>query len=176
MELDPRIKNPSLIYAPSNSAEIVMDEKGYFADELSAFSDLSCCEYGVLVEYRPDFVPDRPYCCKCIGSHRLPDWFAFYIPESSLKPKEKKYRPFTPEEFCTMFCVGLPVKFRKKDDPESQQDLIMQGVWFSPRDGKTVIYARMGSYLYSFDELLDNFEWRGLYQKDFVPFGVEVEE
>ena len=88
MKLDPRIKDRSLIYAPFNRAEIIMDEKGYFADEMRAFSNLSGCEYGELVEYSPDFVPDRPYCCKRVGSHRRPNWFAFYIPESSLKPEE----------------------------------------------------------------------------------------
>lgn len=182
MKLDPRIKNPSLIYAPSNSAEIVTDEKGYFADELSAFSDLSRCEYCVLVDCNPDFVPDRPYCGKRIGSHRMPNWFAFYIPESSLTPDPapapagKKYRPYTPEEFCAAFFIGAPVTFRKKGDPESQLDVIVQGVWHEPRDGKTVIYARMGSHLYAFDELFNDFEWWPLYEKDFRPFGVEVKE
>ena len=172
MKLDPRIKSLSdvLTCFDIEKAKEAIGQIGYFTDDLYRFADLRYCDYGTLTDVR-DGHPGGVFHRRDADFH---NWF--FLPESSLKPKEKQYRPFTPEEFCTMFCVGQPVKFRKKGDPESQQDLIMQGIWFRLRDGKTVIYARMGSYLYSFDELFDNFEWRGLYQKDFVPFGVEVEE
>lgn len=177
MKLDPSIKSLSDILTPFDTerAKDFIEQKGFFANSIDCFrAGEPYCAYGTLTRVFDD--QDVPY----LEGHAT--CYSFFIPESSLKqgsslkPKEKQYRPFTPEEFCTMFCAGLPVKFRKKGDPESQQDLIMQGIWFSPRDGKTVIYARMGSYLYSFDELFNDFEWRGLFKRDFEPFGVEVEE
>lgn len=173
MKLDPRIKSLSDILTPFDMerAKAFIGQKGYFAADLECFENLGGCADGVLVNVSDNLLHHyyNPYLTE-------DNSFSYFIPEGCLNQEGKKYRPFTPEEFCTMFCAGLPVKFRKKDDPESQQDLIMQGIWFSPRGGKTVIYARMGSHLYSFDELLDNFEWRGLHGKDFEPFGVEVEE
>ena len=174
MKLDPRIKSQSLIYTPSNSAEIVVGEKGYFADELSAFSDLSCCEYCVLVEYSPDFVPDRPYCGKRIGSHRPPDWSAFYIPESSLKPTEKKYRPYTLREFLDDFAVGSRVKFRAKGGP----DLFLTLNGYGPKryKGYTITYIYIGGARNTLRELFDGYERYEDATGSWVPFGVEVEE
>lgn len=177
MKLDPSIKSVSDILTPFDTerAKEFIGQKGFFANDIYYFrAGEPYCAYGTLTRVFDD--QDVPY------TEGHANGYSFFIPEDSLKPggslkpKEKKYRPYAPEEFCAVFCAGQPVKFRKKNDPESQQDLIMQGIWFSPRDGKTVIYARMGSHLYSFDELFSEFEWRALYQKDFVPFGVEVEE
>lgn len=174
MKLDPRIKSVSDIFVPTDDAESVeqfIGQKGYFADEMGNFSDLAHCVYGELISMDPDMVPDRPYACEPNPDREI-DWYAFYIPESSLKPV-KKSRHYTPEEFCDKFQVGQPVKFRKKDDEESEQDLVLQGLWYKRRDGKTIAYARLGSHLYALDELFNDFEWRALFKKDFEPFGVE---
>lgn len=79
MKLDSRIEDESLIYTPFSNERINLEEKGYFADGLQAFSDLKRCAYGELVDC--DFNTDYPYRCKsdCINQ------YAFYIPESKLK-------------------------------------------------------------------------------------------
>lgn len=177
MKLDPGIKSVSDILTPFDveKAKEFIGQKGFFANDIYCFrAGEPYCAYGTLTRVFDD--QDVPY----TEGHAT--GYLFFIPESSLKPgcslkpEEKKYRPYTPAEFCATFCAGLPLKFRKKDDPKSEQDLIMQGVWFCPRDGKTVVYARMGSHLYAFDDLLNDFEWRKIYKNDFEPFGMEVEE
>lgn len=178
MELDPRIKSLSDILTcfDTERAKDFIGQKGYFADDLYRFDDLRYLDYGTLTDVD---VYDR----KSGAFHRRDANFyqQFFIPECRLrpeekKPDEKKYRPYTPEEFCATFCAGQKINFRKKDDPESEQSLTAQGIWFSPCYGELVTYARMESHLYSFDALFSDFEWRRYYQKDFVPFGVEVEE
>ena len=86
MKLDPRIKRESLIYTPFSNTKINLYENGYFANELQAFSDLKKCKYGTLVHC--NLVCDHPYMCgNCATCYRE---FAFFIPESSLKPKEEE--------------------------------------------------------------------------------------
>lgn len=177
MKLDPSIKSVSDILTPFDveKAKEFIGQKGFFANDIYCFrAGEPYCTYGTLTRVFDD--QDVPY------TEGHASGYLFFIPESSLKPgcslkpEEKKYRPYTPAEFCAVFCAGQSVTFRKKGVPGSEQSLIAQGVWFSPRDGKTAIYARMGSHLYAFDELFNDFEWRAPYQKNFVPFGVEVEE
>ena len=178
MKLDPRIILQTDILTPFDEerAEQFIGQKGFFANDIQCFENLYGCRYGVLVNAFADDSNDHyynPY------QHQDEDLFyPYFIPESSLKPEEKKpdekkYRPYTPEEFCDKFQVGQPVKFRKKDDGESEQDLILHGLWYERRDGKTIAYGRLGSHLYALDELFNDFEWRALFKKDFEPFGVE---
>lgn len=107
MKLDPRIEKESLIYTPFSDDKINLNENGYFANDIRSFSDLKKCEYGELVDCDIDL--DYPYWRRADMNR-----YAFYIPESSLKPVEKKYRPFTIEEFQDKFTIGRPIKFRKK--------------------------------------------------------------
>lgn len=181
MELDPRIKSVPDILTPFDAerAKEFIGQKGFFANDIQCFDNLYGCVYGVLVNAFAD--DSNEHYCNPYQYQDNDHSYPYFIPESSLKPEEeepdeKKYRPYTPEEFCAEFFAGQKINFREKDDPESEQSLIVQGVWLSPRDGKTVVYARMESYLYSFDELFYGYEWRMYYQKDFRPFGVEVTE
>lgn len=88
MKLDPRIENESLIYTPFSNTVDILHEKGYFANDLQAFSDLEQCKYGKLVSC--NFDGNYPYiwgsCTICYST----SGFAFFIPESSLKPVEEK--------------------------------------------------------------------------------------
>ena len=179
MKLDPRIKSVSDILTcfDIERAKRLIRKKGFFANSIDCFrAGEPHCVYGTLLN-----VFDTPDQADPFQKREDGDLYSFFLPESSLKPEEKKpdekkYRPYTPEEFCDKFQVGQPVKFRKKDDGESEQDLILHGLWYERRDGKTIAYARLGSHLYALDELFNDFEWRALFKRDFQPFGVEVEE
>ena len=172
MKLDPRIKGESIIYAPSSKVKPGLHEKGYFAHEITKFASLKKCDYGELIGVCGGFMQRHPYLREYDASG-FAEYYAFYIPESSLSPVENKPRPYTPEEFCDKFNVGQQIAIRKKDDKESEQDLVLQGLWYNRRDGKTIAYARLGSHLYALDELFNDFEWRALFKRDFQPFGVE---
>ena len=177
MKLDPRIKSVSDILTcfDTERAKAFIGENGFFANEINSFgSGASYCRYGALTNVLDD-QPTSPY---LKGSHNS---YSFFLPESSLKPEgnkpiEKKYRPYTPEEFCDKFQIGQPIKFRNKGDEGSERYGDLQGLWYKRRDGKTIAYAIIESSGYALDELFNDFEWRGLFKRDFVPFGVEVEE
>ena len=74
------------------------------------------------------------------------------------------------------FDIDQEIIFRKQGEEGSGEDLIVHGLWHRQCNGKTIIYAIMGFHLYTFDELFNDYEWRGAHRKDFVPFGVGVEE
>ena len=96
MKLDKRIENERLIYTPFTTNKPKLHEKGYFTDDIHAFNSLEDCDcrYGELVEHDGvDYA--YPYCCEsddgCGDGNTTCDWFAFYIPESSLKREEKQF-------------------------------------------------------------------------------------
>lgn len=88
MKLDPRIENESLIYTPFNKNRIDLHKKGYFADNMQSFGNLANCVYGELVCYDSEL--DSPYYCESSDGENLDKFYAFYIPESSLKSEENK--------------------------------------------------------------------------------------
>lgn len=170
MKLDPRIilQTDILTCFDTERAEQFVGQKGYFTDCLNLFKDVATLKDGVLEKVADD--DGRPFLRK--GDI----WWRFFIPESSLKPKEKKYRPYIPEEFCDKFQIGQPIKFRNKGDEGSERYGDLQGLWYKRRDGKTIAYVIIESNEYALEELFNDFEWRALFQGGWRPFGVEVEE
>jgi len=172
MKLDKRIENERLIYTPFTTNKPKLHEKGYFTDDIHTFTDLENCDcrYGELVEHDGIDYP-YPYCCEfddgCGDGGTTCDWFAFYIPESSLKQKEKQkqYRPFkdTREFFIkTNFEEGDLIHIRSKDKIEYW--LMLVG-WTNNR-------IKLGTDDFTFENLFENFElWDG--EENFIPFGVE---
>lgn len=102
--------------------------------------------------------------------------FSFFIPECFVKPKEKKYRPYTLMEFNDIFTVGRPIKYRRKGDAGWERYLILNGYSHVQRDDKTIPYIYIGSTSHTLDELFNAYEWQEHYTEDFKPFGVEVKE
>jgi hypothetical protein len=185
MKLDKRIENERLIYTPFTTNKPKLHEKGYFTDDIHTFTDLENCDcrYGELVEH-DDVDYAYPYCCEsddgCGDGGTTCDWFAFYIPESSLKQKEKQkqkqYRPYTFMEFNDIFTVGRPIKFRRKGMVGHERYLILNGYEHELdglHDDQTITYAYIGAIPYTFNELFKNYEWQEHYTEDFKPFGVE---
>lgn len=87
MKLDPRIENESLIYTPFSTAKTTLWRKGYFTSNIYLFENLADCIYGELVCH--DSKLDNPYCCRPDDASPS-KFYAFYIPESSLKSEENK--------------------------------------------------------------------------------------
>lgn len=108
MKLDPRIKSLSDIITcfDDEKARQFIGQNGYFSDDMMEFNDLNSCVYGELEDY--SIGDDYPFRCKDGIDH------AFFIPENKLKPKKKKYRPYTLMEFTEKFTMGQPIKYRRK--------------------------------------------------------------
>ena len=180
MKLDKRIENERLIYTPFTTNRPKLHEKGYFTDDIHSFKDLEHfnCRYGELVEHDGSDYP-FPYCCEsddgCGDGNTTVDWYAFYIPESSLKSeeKEKKFRPYTLMEFSDIFTVGQPIKFRQKGAEGWERYVILNGYQHEQHEGRTVTYIYIGPHGYTLDALCNDYEWQEHYTEDFKPFGVE---
>ena len=163
MKLDKRIENERLIYTPFATTKPKLHEKGYFTDNIHSFNNLKNCRYGELINHDDN---QYSYCCEFNGGDTIA-WFAFYIPESSLTPKEKQkqYRPFkdTREFFIkTNFEEGDLIHIRSKNKIEYW--LMLVG-WTNNR-------IKLGTDDFTFENLFENFElWDG--EENFIPFGVE---
>lgn len=161
MKLDKRIENERLIYTPFATTKPKLHEKGYFTDNIHSFNNLKNCRYGELINHDDN---QYSYCCEFNGGDTIA-WFAFYIPESSLKQKEKQYRPFkdTKEFFIkTNFEEGDLIHIRSKNKIEYW--LMLVG-WTNNR-------IKLGTDDFTFENLFENFElWDG--EENFIPFGVE---
>lgn len=119
MEFDKRIKALTDIQSVTsilNNRDL--DKKGYFADRIAEFKDLSKCMYGEFVEYR-----EHEQCFLCEIDHYDGTfdhtYYRYFIPEDSLLPEEKpqkKYRPYSLNEFLEQYKIGETVTFRLKKD------------------------------------------------------------
>lgn len=170
MELDKRIKSLSDILTcfDVERAKQFMGQKGYFAIALHWFGSVETCPYGTL-----EAVFDTEDHTFRKGHDR---GYPYFIPESSLKPIEKKYRPYTFMEFTDKFTVGQPIKFRQKGAEGYERYLILNGYQHEQHEARTVTYIYIGSYGYTLDALFNDYEWQEHYTEDFKPFGVEVKE
>lgn len=171
MELDKRIKSLSdvLTCFDIERAKDFLGEKGYFADDLYYFTDLGSCTYGTLTDACDDQA--GPFHMREGNAYRQ-----LFIPECSLKSKEKRYRPYTFMEFTDKFTVGRPIKFRRKGMIGHERYLILNGYEHERDCDQTITYVYIGPIPYTFNELFNNYEWQEHYTEDFEPFGIEEEK
>lgn len=173
MKLDPRIKSVSDILTPFDTerAEQFIGQKGYFGIRLVYFSDLKkYCIYGTLAHILANPVQVDPF-LKMEGD----DQYQFFIPESSLKPIEKKYRPYTLDEFGDKFPIGRPINLRMRGGDEVGNFLLI-GYWQKQSKDQEDAYIYIGRGSYDLEELFENYEWHDGATGSWAPFGVEVEE
>ena len=97
-----------------------LDKKGYFADHIAEFKDLSKCMYGEFVEYR-----EHEQCFLCEIDHYDGTfdhtYYRYFIPEKILLPEakpEKKYRAFTLVEWIEQHEIGEVIRFRNTCNQE----------------------------------------------------------
>lgn len=167
MELDPRIKSLSdvLTIFDIDRAKEFIGQKGYFAIALHWFGNIGTCPCGTL----GDVFNAEERTFRRNGDRDYP----YFIPESSLKPIEKKYRPYTLEEFCDEFPIGRPINLRMRGDDEIGNFLLI-GYW--QKQGKEDAYIYIGRGSYDLEELFENYEWHDDATGSWVSFAVEVEE
>lgn len=163
MKLDPRIKSLSdiLTIFDIDRAKEFIGQKGYFAESLYCFDDLGSC-------YR-DTLTDA--CDGQAGPFRrmeTDNYQQFFIPESSLKPKEKKIRPYTLEEFCDKFPIGRPIEFKAKETDGVRLRLALLGY----REYSEGANIYIGPYYYDLEELFEDYELKDE-NGNWTPFGVE---
>ena len=166
MNLDKRIKSKSDIlscFDIENAKEFVfVDQKGYFANEISSFCDINICKYGTLGSVLGD-QQESFYMSETEES------FSFFIPECFVKPKEKQYRPFTLNEFLHIYELGDIVTFRCK-----YNDHRYAGIVTGYEAEKETAIVHIGCYSYPLAVLFADYE--RLNENGYLPFGVEVEE
>ena len=170
LELDKRIyEDRRIIFTcfTAEDAKKYVGQKGFFADEIHTYQDLDFTDFGTLDRVDNDAIPFKS------GSL----FYQFFLPAEFVKEleseKEKKFRPYTLEEFCGKFTVGRPINFRKKDNVGNEQYLILNGYITVKEFDRTVHYIYIGSASYILNELFSEYEWQELSTHDWTPFGVE---
>ena len=176
-KLDKRIQKVTDIKTPfSEDFEELSNYIGfnvYGADDFNDFHNLEACFFGALkYVYNDDsnypFVIDsgRP-------GNTMP--FRFMILEKDLESKEKKekkYRPFTLEEFQQFFTIGQPIKFRQKGAVGYERYLILNGYSNYKLFDEITTDIYIGRGAYTLDELFSKYEWQASDTEEFKPFGV----
>jgi len=179
-KLDKRIQKVTDIKTPfSEDFEELSNYIGfnaYGADDANCFHDLDVCFFGALKRVSNESYDSLNFSFTIDNGKpegAMP--FRYMILEKDLEPKnktEKKYRPFTLEEFTDIFTVGLLIKFRRKGKVGYEKFLILNGYEHEPDEH----YVYIGYTPYTLNELFRDYEWQEHYTEDFKPFGVEVEE
>lgn len=164
MKLDPRIiegKRPLNAFDTEEAKQFIGKE-GYFADCLVVFTNVGRnkkCMLTVIDEKAQScFKDDSVY-------------WDYFLPAEWVKEPEKKYRPFTNEEFLALFDSGKLHSIRKKNE---KGRYIITDVYFNDDYEKDTVFVRLNNcdagagvrYLvYNGYEYFDG--------KDWQPFGVE---
>ena len=159
MQLDKRIEKLSDILTcfDIQKAGQFLGHEGYFADVNSSYQSLDDKAYGILTE-----IKDAAYPFKMNNN----DYWRFFIPEIRLKPVEKKYRPYTIEEFCN---EGFEiVVFRSKYDKLPEYHVRYNG--YIKYDN--VYNIILGTISYTLSDLFENYEYLDD-DGEWKPFGVE---
>ena len=172
LELDPRIKDITVIKTVLDVDKSFIGKVGYFAYCLHELIDLSKCYHGKITGIDKSGKTDR---CFKFNYYGEATESMYFIADEDLLPPAEEYRPFTLEEFVNKFDVGKVVCFRHKIRKE------MDKVAYAPsvRGLVTSIeycdnpIIRIADTWYSLERLFEDYE---LYDKalDWIPFGVKV--
>ena len=179
MELDKRIKALTDIQSVTSILNnLDLDKKGYFADRIAEFKDLSKCMYGEFVEYR-----EHEQCFLCEIDHYDGTfdhtYYRYFIPEDRLLPEvkpEKKYRAFALTEWINQHKIGEIIHYRCKSPKIELRHMYTGYAHGIDTDIEKTTSGTMtlGVASYSLDYLFEEFEIEidGVWQ----PFGTEVKE
>lgn len=169
LELDKRIESLSDIFNFSDveNAKEFEGQKGYFTNNIYFFKNIQSCKYGTLTNVYSD-VSYNTFCRKEDGAY-----YEFFIPESFLKPKEKKYRPYTFKEFKNIFTIGQPIKYRRKGNVGLENEIVLDGYSHEQRGDQIFTYIYIGVSDYTLQELFEEYEWQDPDTGDWDLFGVE---
>ena len=181
LKLDKRIKSIDDIQTILHFDVNCIGCKGYFFDEFIQTKDLSKCRYGELIDITTH--DDRnDLCFKAEYEEGLVGFFRFFIPEAVLKPVEKKYRPYSLNEFLKDHEIGDKITYRTCRFKESKEQefirykamicgyQIMEGEANTPGKG----FINLGGFWVSLQVMFDDYETPNsyLYPEVWQPFGV----
>lgn len=156
MKLDERIQDRKYIFDcfSADKAKEYIGENCYLTDDFPLFEDLDFVQV-----YKLDAIDNSQFFNGTEGS------FEYCLPVRFVKPVEKKYRPYTPEEFCNEeFEI---VVFREKDNPLMEYHVRYNGY----RRCDNVYKVILGNISYTLSDLFEDFE--RFYNGRWFPFGVE---
>ena len=161
MELDKRIiegKRPLTCYDIEEAKEYI-GKVCYVCDEYDFFTKLGLTEKAILKGVEDCEIPFH------YDSYDSEKQAEFCIPAEWVKPKEKKYRPFTLNEFTKEFSLGDEIIVKRKDDGKIRHRLFIE---YAEDEKENV---RLGSFFFSFEELFNKYElFTG---ESWKPFGIE---
>lgn len=173
LELDPRIKDISVIKTVLDVHRDFVGKTGYFIDYLHELSDLSKCHHGEITGI--DESGETDYCFK-FDYYGEPSESAYFIADEDLLHLAEEYRPFTLEEFVNKFDVGKVICFRHKIRKEMDKVAYapsVRGLVTSIEYHRDNPIIRIADTWYSLERLFEDYE---LYDKalGWIPFGVKV--
>ena len=180
LELYKRIKAITDIKSVTNGCHDwePMTKKGYFANSIFDFKDLKrTCVYG---EYNGWREHNQCFLCKFLSGDQA--YFTYFLPEDSLLPEEpeKKYRPYSLNEFLNEHEIGDKITYRLKLDkqPENfirRKDMICG---YQIETGKADVpgegLINLGGMCVSLQAMFNIYETPNnyLYPEVWQPFGV----
>lgn len=178
MELDKRIKEGKrpLTCFDLKEAEQFIGKEGYFAHEMEVFENLDSCYFSRLLGFDtcdksiPFAVANASRDCE------------FFLPAEWVKEPEKKFRPFSLNEFLNEHEIGDKITYRtcRFKDSKEQEFIrykamicgyqIMEGEANTPGKG----FINLGGFWVSLQVMFDDYETPNsyLYPEVWQPFGV----
>ncbi len=176
MKLDKRIKEGKrpLNCFDTEQAKQFIGKKCYFSDDATDFMDLDKADGDSMfyVAELQNIWTAEEYCF----ADNSNDW-CFILPcewvEEEKKEPEKKYRPYSLEEFLEIFDVGDQIEFRYKDADDVKHAMFTGYITDVERiDDKTpgACEVMLGIFHYSLLDLFKDFE--RFYNGRWWPFGV----
>lgn len=175
MKLDKRIKEGKkpfdCVDAESETIKSFIGKKGYFANHISEFIDISDLEEDVLTAINPNEPDCEVYKATCTT-------WEYFLPAEWVKEPEKKYRPFSLEDFLNIFHVGDLIHFRRKNDDEVKVAMFTGYITDVDRiDDKTpgAVELMLGIFHYSLFSLFDE-GFEVFFENKWQPFGVIDEQ
>ncbi len=135
MELDSRIiegKRPLTCF-DSEYAKQFIGKKGFVAGELTQFCDLNETDETTLKN-----VYQNKTGCFVTSLTR----YKYFLPSEWVQEPEKKYRPFTNEEFLALFDSGKLHSIRKKNE---KGRYIITDVYFNDDYEKDTVFVRLNN-------------------------------
>lgn len=174
-KLDKRIKSINDIQSIICNDLGFIGCKGFVFDNFVQTKDLTKCKYVTLVDIDDnDGGNDQCFKVRDKNGNNFVGYYRFFIPEKLLKPIEKKYRPYTMNEFKAEFKIGMVLTLRKREESDYIYQVVYQGnrQYDDSDSDENLIYLSRGTFFLK--ELFDIFEI--VRNGDWQPFGVEVKE
>lgn len=177
MELDKRVKEGRrpLTCFDLKEASDFLEKTGYFTNELDNFSDLS--EIGCFSEVQFGRLLKINNNKRCAFKYLSMDGsyensYRFFLPEDWVLPKEKKYRPFTLDEWIGQHTMGDVIRYRCKSQKIELRHMYVGYAYGIGTDIKNTTSGTLtlGDSSYSLECLFEDYEIK--VDGEWQPFGV----